>query len=264
MSKTRARSDSSDRSQERSPLSKKNKLEGVEQSKMSGRGRGRRVSNERSSDSSIRDVLDALEGLKNDLTVRLDSLEKKLEKVEETSKKEKLLETKLTKLERSNRLMEVEEKKRWVVIRGLWKQPDATRFETRKQLSDSINDLKVLMGVKSGLMDYYRLKDLTKGNNTYLGLVKIKFVTTDDKDYFFSRLPDVGRNKDLQGVSFQQDIPSFLVDKFKVLDGAAFKLRQEKKVKTRVLVRNLDLILQQRATVTDRWLTVEVETVGEE
>ena len=68
----------------------------------------------------------------------------------------------------------------------------------------------------------------------------------------------MGQKEDLKGITFQQDIPHFLVDLYKKLDAKAFHLRKDKKVKTRVVTRNLTLILQQREKEDgSRWVTVD-------
>ena len=252
----------SDTDTERSPDNKRGKGEGGTAMSNKGRGRGagggtRRDSMENT--GSIKDVLDALEQLRGDLGARMDTLNAKMEKLEDSHKKVKQLEVRLTKIERSTRQAEVDEKRMWVVVRGLWKQADTDRFESRSQLSTSLEELKLAMGAKISFMEYYRLKDLTRNGKMYPGLVKAKFITSDDRDRFFSRLPEVGSNKDLELITFQQDIPSFLVEKYKRLDGQAFKLRRQDKVKTRVIIRNLDLQLQQRASKDQKWANVDEE-----
>ena len=211
------------------------------------------------SQNSIKDVLDALDQMKTDLGSRLDVLNGKFNKLEESYKQIKQIDTRLTKLERSCHYTEVEEKRKWVVIKGLWKQPDATKFETRQHLRVSLEELKTAMGTRVLFMDFYRLKDMVHNGRTFPGLVKAKFITSDDKDLFFSRLPEVGKNKDLETITFQQDIPSFLVERFKLLDGQAYRLRKKDKVKTRVIIRNLGLQLQSRVDANSRWENIAEE-----
>ena len=226
-------------------------------------GRGKRAGDRRNSMEGvkdIKDILDALEGLRSDFTSQLTEINKKLDKVEDLGNKVQVMEKTMNVWERRFKQLEVEEKRKWIVIKGMWKQDDVTQFESRVQLAASLEDLKQLLGIKTPFMEYYRLKDLKRNNNTFPGLVKVKFVTSDEKDHFFSRVAAAGNLEDLKGLSFQQDIPSFLVEDFKRLDGQAFRLRKSEKLKTRVVIRNLGLVLQSRArTEGSKWTSVAPE-----
>ena len=241
-----------------SPINKKQKNNTGEMA-----GRGKRP-NERSGDrrnsldgGSSKDILDALEALRNEFTTQLSQMNVKLDKLEQLGAKVDTFEKTMGLWERRFKQLEVDEKRKWLVIKGLWKQDDVSQFETRKQLGASLEDLKQILGVKTPFMEYYRLKDIKRNNETLPGLVKVKFVTTDEKDFFFSRVSQSGASQDLKLVSFQSDIPTFLVEDYKRLDGIAFKLRKTDKLKTRIISRNLGLILQSRArTDGSKWTTV--------
>ena len=252
-------SDSSSNSESNSPLNKK--LKGNKKA-MAGRGGKRSLekkgSLENLSSGATKDILDALESLREEFSGQLKKINDKLEKLEGIADRVETLEDNMSYWEKRCKQSEIDEKKKWVVIKGLWKQEAASRFETRKQLSESLDELKTLMGVDAKFMDFYRLKDLKRNNETMPGLVKVKFITSDDRDFFFSRVPIVGGIEDLKGKSFQQDIPHFLVDVYKKLDAKAFHLRKDKKVKTCVVTRNLTLVLQTREKEDgSRWVTFE-------
>lgn len=233
---------------------------------MAGRGRGgkrdaaggRRDSLEGSNTGSIRDVLDSLEEMKGDFKKELKNLGDRLDKLEDLNRKLTRIEPRLNRLEIMCRQVEINEKKNWIVIKNLWKQDDATTFETRLNLRKSLDELKDLMEVDCCFMDYFRLKDFRKGQQLLPGLVKAKFVTADDRDRFFAKISECGKKEDLKLISFQQDIPKFLVEKFKRLDKEAFQIRRSEKLKTRVVFRGQDLILQKR-DATGRWTRVAEE-----
>jgi hypothetical protein len=231
---------------------------------MSGRGRGgkrdvaRRDSLEGANAGSIRDVLDALEEMKGDFKKELKSVSDRLGKLEDLNRKLARIEPRLNRLEIMCRQVEINEKKNWIVIKNLWRQDDVQAFETRANLRKSLDELKELMEVDCCFMDYYRLKDFRKGQQMLPGLVKAKFVTSDDRDRFFSKISECGRKDDLKLISFQQDIPKFLIEKFKRLDKEAFTIRRNEKLKTRVVFRGQDLILQKR-DAAGRWSRVADE-----
>ena len=258
MNRLKSASESSSNSESNSPLYKK--LKGNRKA-MTGRGKRsleRKGSMENLSSGAAKDILDALDALRADFSDQFKKVNDKLEKLEGISGRVEVIEENLNYWEKRCKQSEIDEKKKWVVIKGLWKQEGATRFESRKQLSESLDELKVLMGVEAKFMDFYRLKDFKRNNDTMPGLVKVKFITSDDRDFFFSRVPIVGQKDDLKGISFQQDIPHFLVDLYKKLDAKAFQLRRDKKVKTRVVTRNLTLVLQTREKEEgSRWVNQE-------
>ena len=258
MNRLKSASESSSNSESNSPLYKK--LKG-NRNAMTGRGKRsleRKGSMENLSSGAAKDILDALDALRADFSDQFKKVNDKLEKLEGISGRVEVIEENLNYWEKRCKQSEIDEKKKWVVIKGLWKQEGATRFKSRKQLSESLDELKVLMGVEAKFMDFYRLKDFKRNNDTMPGLVKVKFITSDDRDFFFSRVPIVGQKDDLKGISFQQDIPHFLVDLYKKLDAKAFQLRRDKKVKTRVVTRNLTLVLQTREKEEgSRWVNQE-------
>lgn len=249
---------------ETSPAHKKTRTD-----KMAGRGRGgkrdvsRRDSLEGSGPGSIRDVLDALEEMKGDFKKELKGVSDRLEKLEDINRKLAKIEPRLNRLEIMCRQVEINEKKNWIVIKNLWKQDDVSTFETRANLRKSLDELKDLMEVDCCFMDYFRLKDFRKGQQLIPGLVKAKFVTSDDRDRFFSKISECGKKDDLKLISFQQDIPRFLVEKFKKLDKDAFTIRRNEKLKTRVIFRGQDLILQKK-DLSGRWtrVTEDLEIQG--
>ena len=252
-------SGSSSDSETTSPLYKKLKGNKKAMAARGGkRGLDKRGSMENLSSGATKDILDALESLRADFSDQFKKVNDKLEKLEGLSDRVETIEDSMNYWERRCKQAEIDEKKKWVVIKGLWKQEGAERFESRQKLAESLDELKTLMGVDTKFMDFYRLKDLKRNNDTMPGLVKIKFITSDDRDFFFSRVSVVGQKEDLKGITFQQDIPHFLVDLYKKLDAKAFHLRKDKKVKTRVVTRNLTLILQQREKEDgSRWVTVD-------
>lgn len=248
-------SSSGNDSDSNSPLYKKTR-------NMAGRGGKRNLERRNSMENltggAVKDILDALEALRGELKTQIAGVNDKLGRLEALSSRVQAVEVKMGTWERRCKQAEVEEKRKWTVIRGLWKQEEVVGYETRDQLRTSLDEMKELMGVELRLMDYYRLKDIQRNKKSIPGLVKVKFITSDDKDYFFSKVPVCGQKDDLKNLSFQQDVPSFLVEKYKRLDGLAFKLRKSDKVKTRVVPRGLDLQLQKRTKEAgSRWETVE-------
>ena len=169
-----------------SPLNKKQK---GNLGNMAGRG-GKRSNERRNSleGANNKDILDALEAMRSDVSSQLAKINEKLDKVEVLSNKVDQLEKEMGSWERRFKQQEVDEKRKWIVIKGLWKQDSVTSFEPRSQLGASLEDMKQLLGIKTPFMEYYRLRDLKRNNETFPGLVKVKFVTSDEKDYFFPEL----------------------------------------------------------------------------
>ena len=238
-----------------SPLYKKQK---GTRGAMAGRG-GKRPVDRRNSQEGLnsKDILEALDALRKEFTSQFKNFNERLDKVDSLGTKIIQVEKRMGVWEKRLKQMEIEEKRKWVVIKGLWKQDDVVNYKTKKQLGTSLEELKAIMGISTPFMEYYRLKDFKRNNETFPGLVKVKFVTSDERDFFFSRVIQTGSSEDLKGVSFQQDIPAFLVDDYKKLDGVAFNLRKTDKVRTRIVIRNLGLVLQKRERVDGaRWSNI--------
>ena len=65
-------------------------------------------------------------------------------------------------------------------------------------------------------------------------------------------MAELGKDRNLRHISFQDDLPNFLVKTFKELDKVAYELRKAEGVKTRIVTRGVDLILQKKVNPLDQ------------
>jgi hypothetical protein len=113
------------------------------------------------------------------------------------------------------------------------------------------------LGIEVSLRDYQRMPDITIGKGKKPGIVKIELVRLDDRDAIFGSLAKKGREKEVKNITVTQDLPLSLQKDFKTLDKAAYQLRTKEKVRTRVVVKGLQLVLQKRGAVGEKWTDVQ-------
>ena len=228
----------------------------------------RSQSTSRMAEGSVEEILkkiEELQGSNNRIEGRLIDLDERVKqfellkaKVDILSKEIQTLKSREKEMDYREKVREVESKKQWLVIKGMKIHSGADKFESRAQTKEVLTSLFSYLGVQITLVDYYRMASFRSNENTPRGiasgglsrspgLVKIKFSSLDDKFLLFSKVAELGKNLELNHVSFQDDLPSFLVKSFKELDKEAFELRKAESVKTRITQRGVGLILQKKS-----------------
>ena len=150
--------------------------------------------------------------------------------------------------------------KRWVVIKGLKKHQDARKTETRTQTWEVLEDFKVFLEANVTFCDYMRLPDFVQGQTVKVGVIRAEFLTMDDKFNFFNKLSGTSGRPDLKGVSVDQELPRFLLPQKKLLETEAYNLRRTEGVKTRVIIKRLNLVLQKKSKEAgSTWTTIGSE-----
>jgi hypothetical protein len=152
------------------------------------------------------------------------------------------------------RRLEIEGKKRSVLIRGL-PFKSAGQYETRKETKDVLKGFFDRIGMGAHLVDYQRLGGLKEGENGSKIPIRVQFADVDLRFDMFDKLRAKGQ--DMKDVSVLTDYPEFQIPEFKRLSNIAYRLRKERVgTRTRIVPRGLKLLLQTRANVDDKWKTV--------
>ena len=151
--------------------------------------------------------------------------------------------------------MEIEAKRRSVLIKGLKFESGDKKFETRTQTRTALSKFFERVDLTPHLVDYYRLggrKDNEDGSKV---CVRVQFDDVDQKFELFEKLKSNGRA--LSDFSILTDYPSFQQQEFKSLSGKAYKLRTATPgLKTRIVPKGLGLQLQTRPGPEDKWTAV--------
>lgn len=208
------------------------------------------------SNSESSELLTAFEQLQE----RFSKIEKEVAEITKFVREVESLRTKVESLQEvceGYQRLELENKKRCVLLRGLKFQTDG-KFETRQQTKAVLADFFGRVGMVPHLVDYQRLGGLKDKEDGSKVSIRVQFADVDQKFDLFDKLRVKGR--ELKDVSVLTDYPTFQLKQFKVLSGAAYKIRQENPgTRTRVVPKGLDLCLQRRANATDRWTTVSLQ-----
>lgn len=152
--------------------------------------------------------------------------------------------------------MEIEAKKRSVLIRGL-RFKSSGKYESRLQTKSALGEFFDKMEFLPHLMDYQRLGGRREGEDGAKIAVRIEFADVDMKFKLFDKLKEW--SKDIREITVLTDYPSFQLPEFKRLSEQGFKIRKEAPgTKTRVVPRGNELILQKRTNAEERWTSVTV------
>lgn len=154
--------------------------------------------------------------------------------------------------------LEIESKKRCVLIRGL-KFRSKGKFETRSETRDALASFFGLVGLtgdeRPHLVDYQRLGGLKAGEDGGKVAIRVEFSDVDQRIGLFEKLKVKGR--ELQEYTVQTDYPRFQLQEFKNLSGRAYEIRKAKPgTKTRIVPKGLSLVLQTRNSTDDKWTAV--------
>ncbi len=89
-------------------------------------------------------------------------------------------------------------------------------------------------------------------------LVRLQFWSKDDKSSVFAKFKEFNNDGVIKKISLINDFPLFQLAEVKRLSNEAFRIRQkDKRVKTRIVPRGLEVILQQRDH-SGSWTTVNM------
>jgi chromosome segregation ATPase len=153
------------------------------------------------------------------------------------------------------RRLEIESKKRCVLIRGL-KFRSKGKFETRTETREALADFFNQVGVDPPhLVDYQRLGGLRAGEDGGKVAIRAEFSDVDQRINLFDKLKLKGR--ELQDYSVQTDYPKFQLQEFKLLSGQAYEIRKARPgIKTRIIPKGLGLVLQTKNGPESKWMAV--------
>jgi len=151
--------------------------------------------------------------------------------------------------------LELETKKRCVLLRGLKFASTEKQYETRQQTKAVLAEFFGRLDMTPHLVDYQRLGGLRPNENGSKISIRVQFVDVDQKFALFDKLKDSGR--EFESISVLTDYPSFQIKQFKQLSDTAYKIRQENPgTKTRIVPKGLQLNLQRRPTRDAKWMSV--------
>jgi hypothetical protein len=151
--------------------------------------------------------------------------------------------------------MEIEAKRRSILIKGLRFESGDKRFETRTQTKAALSKFFEKVDLTPHLVDYYRLGGRRDDEDGSRVCVRVQFDDVDQKFELFEKLKSSGRT--LSDYSILTDYPSFQQQEFKALSGKAYELRTATPgLKTRIVPKGLGLQLQTRAGSEHKWTAV--------
>jgi hypothetical protein len=154
--------------------------------------------------------------------------------------------------------LEIESKKRCVLIKGL-KFRSKGKFETRAETREALASFFGLVGLvgdeRPHLVDYQRLGGLRAGEDGAKVAIRVEFSDVDQRIGLFEKLKTKGR--ELKEYSVQTDYPKFQLQTFKQLSEQAYNIRKAQAgTRTRIIPKGLGLALQTRASTEEKWTAV--------
>jgi len=192
------------------------------------------------------------------LRQRFDDIEKKVEDISKFVREVESLRTRVDAIQESCegfQRLELETKKRCVLLRGLAFRSSGQQYETRQQTREVLAEFFGKVDMRPHLVDYQRLGGLRLNEDGSKVSIRVQFVDVDQKFDLFNRLKEKGR--ELANISVLTDYPSFQLKQFKQLSDVAFKIRQENPgAKTRIVPKGLALQLQRRPNKDAKWMSV--------
>jgi hypothetical protein len=144
-----------------------------------------------------------------------------------------------------------------VLIKGL-DSFSSRKYETRSETYRNVNALFDHLGLNLTMEDYQRLGPL-KPNDAGSTLVRVQFWSKDDKSLIFAKFKEYSSDAVVKNISLINDFLSFQLAEVKKLSDESYKLRQkDRRIKTRIVPRGLELQLQTRDSRDEsaKWTTV--------
>ncbi len=211
------------------------------------------------SNSDLMDQLSRLIEANEDVLKKIDSIEKRFEKVEKFFDEVESLKRQVAKMSKpleGLRRLEVELKKKCILVKGL-ESPSNRKYETRSETYQVVQRLFEHIGLNLTLEDYQRLGPL-KPDDSGSTLIRLQFWSKDDKSSLFAKFKEYSSDESIKRISLINDYPLFQLADVKKLSNEAFKIRQkDKRIKTRIVPRGLEVQLQQRDP-SGTWKTVSL------
>jgi hypothetical protein len=218
--------------------------------------------NNRDTQPSNADLMDQLTKLvesNSDVLKKIDHIERRFEKLEKTFDEVESLKrqvAKMTKSFDSLKRLEVEQKKKSILVKGL-DSLSTRKYETRIETYNRVQNLFEHIGLNLTLEDYQRLGPL-KPDDSGSTLIRLQFWSKDDKAALFAKFKEYSNDAVVKRISLINDYPLFQLADVKKLSNEAFKIRQkDKRIKTRIVPRGLEVALQQRDQ-SGAWKTVNL------
>jgi hypothetical protein len=209
------------------------------------------------SNSDLMDQLTQLVTANTDVLKKIDQLEKRFDKVEKLFEDVENLKKRLDKISKpleGLRRLEVEQKKKSILVKGL-DSVSSRKYESRLEPYNRIQKLFDHISLNLTLEDYQRLGPLKQGDSGST-LVRLQFWSKDDKSLLFAKFKEFGNDEVVKKISLINDYPLFQLAEVKRLSDVAYNLRKkDRKLKTRIVPRGLEVQLQQRDE-SGRWMTV--------
>jgi len=216
--------------------------------------------NDNPSNADLMDQLNQLVSSNSDVIQKIEQLEKRFDRVEKLYEEVEELRKKVAILSKpleSFRRFEIERKQKSVLIKGL-DTYSTKKFETRIETLKRVSDLFAHLGLGLTMEDYQRLGPL-KPNDPGSTLVRLQFWSRDDKSQLFAKFKQFTDDEVVKSLSLINDYPSFQLADVKRLSNEAYKLRQkDKRIKTRIVPRGLEVQLQRREP-SGAWTTVNTQ-----
>jgi hypothetical protein len=193
----------------------------------------------------------------NDVMMKLDRIEGEISKIWQKLEEVDNLKREVVQLRKSNESFqrhEIEQKRKSILIKGLASK-SKEKYETRSETKESLDEMFNFLNLKPILEDYQRLGEIKKDESENT-LIRVKFVTMDDKNELFYKFKEMGRDPEMSKISLITDYPHFQLPEVRRLSNIAYDIRKEKRgTKTRIVPRGLGLALQKRDD-SGKWTTV--------
>jgi hypothetical protein len=213
------------------------------------------------SNSDLMAQLDRLVTSNTEMIEKISDLEKRFSLVEklfdevETLKKEVDRLSKQAKPNEAFMRFEIEQKKKCVLVKGIKSLTDR-KYETRNETYDRVSELFGHIGLNLTLEDYQRLGPI-KSDDPGSTMIRLQFWSKDDKAQIYAKFKEYSEDPVIKRISLINDYPLFQLARVKKLSEESFRIRQkDKRVKTRIVPRGLEVQLQTRIGNTGKWTLV--------
>jgi hypothetical protein len=213
--------------------------------------------NDHPSNSELMSQLTQLVTANTDVLKKIDQIEKRFDKFEKLFNEVETLKKQIAKMSKPMeglRRLEVEQKKKCILIKGL-DSLSTRKYESRLETYNRVQNLFEHVGLNLTLEDYQRLGPLKQGDSGST-LVRLHFWSKDDKSLLFAKFKEYSNDEVVKKISLINDYPLFQLADVKRLSDEAYQLRKkDRTIKTRIVPRGLEVQLQQRDQ-SGKWTTV--------
>lgn len=211
------------------------------------------------SNSDLMEQLTQLVEANADILKKIDQIEKRFQKVEKIFDDVEKLKRQVAMMSKpleGLRRLEVEQKKKSILVKGI-DSLSTKKYETRVETYNRVQQLFTHIGLNLTLEDYQRLGPL-KPDDSGSTMIRLQFWSKDDKSSLFAKFKEYSSDESIKRILLINDYPLFQLADVKKLSNEAFKIRQkDKRIKTRIVPRGLEVQLQQRDP-SGTWKTVSL------